>query len=34
MCLIRKSLKMCTVGVIPGTGLGATDLADTFIQNL
>ncbi len=26
MCLIRKSWKMCSVGVPPGTGLGNPDL--------
>ncbi len=26
MCLIRKSCKMCSVGVPPGTGLGNTAL--------
>lgn len=28
LCLIRKSLKMCSVGLLPGTGLGNTDLRD------
>ncbi len=31
MCLIRKSWKMCSVGVPPGTGLGNIALTHAFL---